>query len=70
MDMTLTLLEAVKEDKIPLWEKYKDECPESNFCHLFVNRILKKSMDTKVQEQLDEEMKVKKGILEPRDNTQ
>jgi len=48
MEQTLSLLEAVKENKIPLWKKYKDECPDSNFCKLFINSLVKKTMDKEV----------------------
>ena len=53
------LLDTVKEEKTPLWDKFKEECPDSNFFKLYVQGLLKKAMDEKVKDQLAEEGELK-----------
>ena len=61
------LLDTVKEEKTPLWDKFKEECPDSNFFKLYVQGLLKKAMDEKVKDQLAEEGELKQSILPPDD---
>jgi len=48
------MYEDIRETKIPLFEKFRDEAPSSAFTKLFVNSMVNKTVQDQVEIQLDE----------------
>ena len=59
---TLKLYEAIKEAKVPLWEKFKEECPESTYCKHSVLSLINKSLAETVKETTEQEKRIQKTI--------
>jgi hypothetical protein len=39
-EQEVKMLEEVKESKVPLWQKFKEECPKSNYYKLYVGAMI------------------------------
>jgi hypothetical protein len=39
-EMQMKMLQEVRENKVPLWEKFKEECPNSNYYKLFLGGMI------------------------------
>ena len=53
------MYEDVRETKIPLFEKFRDEAPRSAFTKLYVNSMVNKTVQAQVEINLDEQRLVR-----------
>jgi hypothetical protein len=53
-----------------LHEKFREECPQSNFTKMYVNKMINKGMGDVAEEKLDEDRLIQEEMLKRRQTDQ